>query len=86
MDLKEVGWECVDWVPVKMAVFWVVAPCSLMEVYQAMTYRTEMEAANTSETSADFYQTTHRNNPEGSHLHTCRRENLKSHLDSCGSG
>jgi hypothetical protein len=38
-----------------------------------------MEAANTSETSANFYQTTRRNNPEDSHHHTRRRENLKSH-------
>jgi hypothetical protein len=28
-----------------------------------------MEAANTSETSVNFYQTTRRNNPEDSHLH-----------------
>jgi hypothetical protein len=38
-----------------------------------------MEAANASETLADFYQTTRRNNPEDSHLHTRRREKLKSH-------
>jgi hypothetical protein len=38
-----------------------------------------MEAASTSETSVDFYHTTLRNNPEVSHLHTRRRENLKSH-------
>jgi hypothetical protein len=38
-----------------------------------------MEAANTSETSVNFYQTTGRNIPEDSHLHTRRRENLKSH-------
>jgi hypothetical protein len=38
-----------------------------------------MEAANTSETSVNFYQTTGSNNPEDSHLHTRRRENLKSH-------
>jgi hypothetical protein len=37
-----------------------------------------MEAASTPETSINFYQTTRRNNPEDSHLHTCRRENLKS--------
>jgi hypothetical protein len=36
----------------KMAVFWVVAPCS------------HQEAAGISETSANFYQTTRRNNPE----------------------
>jgi hypothetical protein len=35
-----------------------------------------MEAAGTSETSVNFYQTTRRYNPEDSHLHTNRRENL----------
>jgi hypothetical protein len=39
-----------------------------------------MEAASTSETSVNLYQTTWRNNPEGSHLHTRRHENLKSHM------
>jgi hypothetical protein len=29
-----------------------------------------MEAASTSKTSVNFYQTTRRNNPEVSHLHT----------------
>jgi hypothetical protein len=38
-----------------------------------------MEAASTSETSANFYQTTRRSDPEVSHPHTRRRENLKSH-------
>jgi hypothetical protein len=38
-----------------------------------------MEAASTSETLVNFYQATRRNIPEDSHLHTCRRENLKSH-------
>jgi hypothetical protein len=37
-----------------------------------------MEAASTSETSANFYQTTRRNNPKDSHLHTGRFKNLKS--------
>jgi hypothetical protein len=37
-----------------------------------------MEAASTSETSGNFYQTTGSNKPEDSHLHTCSRENLKS--------
>jgi hypothetical protein len=53
----------------KMAVFWTVAPIALM-----------LEAASTSETSVNFYQTTRRNNPEESHLHTRRCENLKSHI------
>jgi hypothetical protein len=57
-----------------MAVFWVVAPCSLVELIALM-----MEAASTSEMLANVYQTTQRNNPEDSHLHTRRRENLKSH-------
>jgi hypothetical protein len=39
-----------------------------------------MEAASTSETLVNFYQTTQCNNPEDSHLHTRRRENLKSHF------
>jgi hypothetical protein len=37
------------------------------------------EAANTSEMSVIFYQTTRRYNPEDSHLSTHRRENLKSY-------
>jgi hypothetical protein len=39
-----------------------------------------MEAASTSETLVNFYQTTCRNNPEDSDLHTCCHKNLKSHL------
>jgi hypothetical protein len=37
------------------------------------------EVAIMSETSVILYQTTRRNNPEDSHLRTCRRKNLKSH-------
>jgi hypothetical protein len=40
-----------------------------------------MEAASTSETLINFYQTTRRYNPEDSHLRTRRRENLKSYED-----
>jgi hypothetical protein len=39
-----------------------------------------MEAARTSETLVNFYQTTRRYNPDDSHLCTHRRENLKSYL------
>jgi hypothetical protein len=38
-----------------------------------------MEAAMTSETLVNFYQTTRRYSPEESHLRTHRRENLKSY-------
>jgi hypothetical protein len=38
-----------------------------------------MEAARTSETFVNFYQTTRRYNPEDSHFRTHRRENLKSY-------
>jgi hypothetical protein len=55
-----------------MAVFWVVAPCSLM-----------MEAASTSETVVNFYQTTRCNNSKDRHLRTHRRDNLKSHGLEC---
>jgi hypothetical protein len=73
----------------KIAVFWDVAPCSLEEDYDvsevlaSSIIRVMMalitEAASTSETSVNVYQTTRRNNPADSHLHTRRRENLKSH-------
>jgi hypothetical protein len=49
-------------VSVKKSVFWVVAPCSLVEVIALI-----MEAASTSETLVNFYQTTRCNNPEDSH-------------------
>jgi hypothetical protein len=39
-----------------------------------------MEAARSSETLVNFYQTTRSYNPEDSHLRTHRRENLKSYI------
>jgi hypothetical protein len=45
-----------------------------------------MEAARTSETSVNFYQTTQRYNPEDSHLRTHRHENLKSYHEQWSSG
>jgi hypothetical protein len=42
-----------------------------------------MEAVSTSETSVNFYQTTRHDIPEDSHLHTHRREDLKSQLIDC---
>jgi hypothetical protein len=48
----------------KMAVFWVVAPCSTVKFIGLM-----MEAARISETSVNFYQTIWHYNSEDSHLH-----------------
>jgi hypothetical protein len=63
--------------------------CSLVEVYRRFKgacclhcQALMMAAASTSETSVNIFQTTRRNDPEDSHLHTRRRENLKSHPQS----
>jgi hypothetical protein len=57
---------------VKMAVFWDVAPCSLVEIDRSFrgTYCPElmMGALSSSETSMNFYQTVLRNIPEDGHL------------------
>jgi hypothetical protein len=62
-----------------MVVSWVVVPCILVK----FTDVSEVHAASIiramSKPRAAHYQTTRRNNPENSHLHTHRRENLKSH-------
>jgi hypothetical protein len=47
----------------KMAVFWVVAPCRLIDIALMM------EAVQISETSVNSYQSTRRCNLEDSHLH-----------------
>jgi hypothetical protein len=52
-----------------MAVFWDVTPCSLVDIERCF-----------SETSVSIYQATQRNIPEDNHVHTRRRENLKSQL------
>jgi hypothetical protein len=61
-----------------MAVFWVVEPCSQGDESTRLI-ALMMEAARTSETLVNFYQTTRHYNPEDSHLRTHRRENLKSY-------
>jgi hypothetical protein len=74
---KEVGFEVLTAVSTKMAVFWVVMLCSLVEVYQCfggpccLHHQGDalmMEAARTSETLVNFYQTTRCYNPEDSPL------------------
>jgi hypothetical protein len=57
----------------KMAVFWVVAPCS---------HRPD-DGGNKHLWNVGKLLTTRRNKPEDSHLLTHRRENLKSHGDFC---
>jgi hypothetical protein len=62
-----------------MTVLWDVAPCRLVEVYRRFRdaccfhlqslFALMMEAASTSETSVNSYQTTRRNIPEDIHLH-----------------
>jgi hypothetical protein len=70
----------------KMAVFWVAAPCSLVEVYRCfrVTYclhhqgdysspiALTMEAASTCETLINCQQTARRHNPEDRHLHALK--------------
>jgi hypothetical protein len=74
------GFEVLTAASMRMAVFWVVAPYSLVEVYRRFRgacclhhngdeAALMMEAASTSETLVNFCQTTRRNNPEDSHLH-----------------
>jgi hypothetical protein len=53
-----------------MTYFWDVAPMLIIALM--------MEAVSTSETPVSFYETTRRNIPQDIHLHTRRRENLKS--------
>jgi hypothetical protein len=55
----------------RLAVFWVVTPCSLEE------------AASISETSADFYQTTQRYNSEDGHIYTRLRREPQVLLTAC---
>jgi hypothetical protein len=78
VKMSIVRFQALAGASMKMAAFWVVVPCSLVkftdvsEVLAASIIRAIsliMEAANTSETSADFCQTTRCNNPEDSHLH-----------------
>jgi hypothetical protein len=66
----------------EITVLWHVAPCSLVEIDRRFkgAYHIHHQGDRTSVTSASFYQNTRRNLPEDSHLHTRRRENLKSHL------
>jgi hypothetical protein len=64
-----------------MIFFWDIAPCSLLEF--DLHFRGAYCLPSSwqfSETSTKFYQAVLRNIPEESHVHTRRRENLKSHI------
>jgi hypothetical protein len=74
-----------------MAVFWVVAPCSLVELYRRFRGAyclhhqgdsddgTPMtEAASTSEKPINFYKTARRNILENSHLRTLHASDFLS--------
>jgi hypothetical protein len=64
-----------------MTVVWTVEPCSLVEVdrrFRGVIIVLMIEAIRISETSVYFHKTTWSYSPESSHLHTRRRENLKS--------
>jgi hypothetical protein len=55
----------------KMAVFWIVAPCSLVEVYRRFgggLIALTIEAEKSFETLINFCQTMQTYNPEDSHL------------------
>jgi hypothetical protein len=52
---------------------------SIVIIIIIITIALMIEAVRTSETSAYFNETTRRYNTEYQHLHTGRRENLKSH-------
>jgi hypothetical protein len=62
-----------------MAVFWSVAPCSLVEVLAASIIRAMANDGCSKTSETFFYQTTRRYNPEDGHLPTHRHENWKSY-------
>jgi hypothetical protein len=65
----------------KVAVFWVVEPCSLIEAHQpfrsifCLLISLMMKADNTTETLVNFHQAARRYDAYGSHLQISRREN-----------
>jgi hypothetical protein len=70
-----VRFEVLKAASVKTAVFWIVEPCSLVEVYRRFRgacclhhQGDESPCDGGTITSVNFYQTTQRNNPEGSGL------------------
>jgi hypothetical protein len=65
-----------------MTAFWDMAPCSLTEVDWCFTRvycLSDYEVSNTIKTMVYFLETTYCHIPEGCHLHSCCRENMKYH-------
>jgi hypothetical protein len=63
IGISIVGFEVLMAVGTKMAVFWVLVPCSLVEIYQRFRgpcclLTLMMEAAKSSETLVNSYQAT----------------------------
>jgi hypothetical protein len=80
-----------------MAVLWVVAPCSLVEVHRRFRdacrlyhqdYHLNDGGSMTSETSVNFYRTTLRNDPEHSRISIACSEQPANglHAQSCQPG
>jgi hypothetical protein len=75
MRLRSIFWivwlEVLTAVTMKMAVFWVVAPCRLVRVYRRFEglYSLHHQGLMTSETLLNSYQSTRRYNPEDGHLY-----------------
>jgi hypothetical protein len=70
--LRKVGFEFFTVAKMKALVLWVVAPCSPAEststLQRYVLIALMMEAAGTSETSVNFYQTTWLYYPKDSHV------------------
>jgi hypothetical protein len=65
----------------KMTVVWDVAPYILEDIGRRFRGAYCLHHQGTSETSVSIYETTRRNIPEDSDLHTRCCENLKSHFE-----
>jgi hypothetical protein len=66
--LRRVAWLKFTDIPEVLAVYVIRATLMMSALMK--------EAVNISETTAEFYQTTRRNNPEDSHLHALHCESL----------
>jgi hypothetical protein len=61
ININIVRFQVLTAASMKIAVFWDVAPCSLVEVYRRLIALMMEAATSISETSVNFYQSTRRN-------------------------